>query len=177
MTCTVLGLGSNKGFQNLAPGKVLDEACRALSSVLKNAVFSSVYVTKPMYYEDQDYFHNMVCAGWYEGTAFELLDEIHRIEASFGRDRSKEIRYGCRSLDIDIELFGKEKISEENLVVPHEKFLERSFVLTPFHEVLKKYADIEFEGCLLKDSLPFSKEYIKTQLDLLKTQEVVLERS
>ncbi|MCR5218833.1 2-amino-4-hydroxy-6-hydroxymethyldihydropteridine diphosphokinase [Treponema sp.] len=176
MTCVVLGLGSNKSFDGLSPSEILNRACSALSELLHNAVFSSVYVTKPMYVEDQEYFHNMVCAGWYEGSAMELLDRIHKIEACYGRNRSLEVRYGCRSLDIDIELFGMEKISSDVLTVPHEKILERSFVLTPFLEVLKKYADIECEGCSIKDSLPFSKEYIKKQLDSLPFQDVRLQK-
>lgn len=174
MICTVLGLGSNKGYDGLLPSEVLNKACLKLSSLLKNTVFSSIYVTKAMYLEDQEDFHNMVCAGWFEGSAEALLEEIHKIEVEFGRNRLKEVRYGPRSLDIDIELFGMEKINTEELIIPHEKILERSFVLTPFLEVLKKYADIEFEGLTLEKSLPFSKEYIKKQLDLLQSQKVLL---
>jgi 2-amino-4-hydroxy-6-hydroxymethyldihydropteridine diphosphokinase len=72
---------------------------------------------------------------------FEFLKKINQIEATYGRDRAKEIRFGPRSLDIDIEIFGNKKINTDVLQIPHPRVKERAFVLYPLLEVLKKNAD------------------------------------
>lgn len=99
-----------------------------------------------MYLTDQDDFYNMAVCGFYEGDAFSLLQEIHRTEAMLGRDRSREVRNGPRSIDIDIELFGKEEISTPDLTVPHERIGERAFVLKPLLEILNENAD-RYKNC------------------------------
>lgn len=137
----VLGLGTNKSFGNITPLNILSQACTALQKKISAAVCSSVYRTAAMYVTDQEDFFNMVLLGSYDGTPAELLDFIHETEASFGRNREMEIRNGPRPLDIDIELFGSQKISEQNLIIPHERISERAFVLKPLVEVLRKYAD------------------------------------
>ena len=136
----VLGLGTNKAFGSLSGQDLLAEACKALSLVLSGMKKSSVYRTKPMYVVDQPDFFNMVVAGEFEGSAADLLLKIHEIEAQFGRNRAKEIRFGQRTLDIDIELFGSQKISSDSLEIPHPRLLERDFVLVPLVELLKNGA-------------------------------------
>lgn len=137
----VLGLGSNKSFDSRKPVELLSGAVRSLSEFIENLEVSSVYRSAAMYVTDQDDFYNMVATGDYSGTPRQLLDRIHLLEAEFGRDRTQEFRNGPRSLDIDIELFGDLKINEADLIIPHERMCERSFVLTPLVEVLKKSAD------------------------------------
>lgn len=143
MKRVLLGLGSNRVFGELSSLEILKRACRELALYLKNPVYSSVYVTKAMYVDNQNDFFNMVVLGNIadEITPVSLLDEIHKIEAKYGRDRSKEIRFGPRSLDIDIELFGDETINTEELQIPHPRISERAFVLIPAIEVLKENAD------------------------------------
>ena len=100
--------------------------------------------TKAMYYENQQNFYNMAVTGFVDDSAspFELLDEIHRIEEQFGRNRSKEIRFGPRSLDIDIEEFGSMKMNvAPDLILPHPRIKERQFVLLPALEILNENAD------------------------------------
>lgn len=63
--------------------------------------------------------------------ARDLLIFTQGIERQFGRNREKEMRNGPRTLDIDIELFGEERINEANLTVPHPRLYERAFVLIP----------------------------------------------
>ncbi len=141
MERVVLGLGSNRSFNGLDPCGILFRACTEICSFLHDAVFSSIYRTGAMYVSEQDDFYNMVASGCFDGTARELLDRIHAVEDSYGRDRSKEIRFGPRPLDIDIELFGDLRIDEPDLVVPHERMTERAFVLVPFLEILDEDAD------------------------------------
>lgn len=138
MKAVALGLGSNKKFSGLRPEEILGGAVFELSKILRGVEISSVYRTKAMYVLDQDDFYNMALAGFLdEGiSARDLLEKIHEIEASFGRDREKEIRFGPRPLDIDIEFFGNQKISEPDLQIPHPRLKERAFVLIPLLEVL-----------------------------------------
>jgi len=145
MNAVVLGLGSNRQLESgggvLPPAEILKAACVKLDKLLKQAVFSSVYITRPMYVENQCNFYNMVVGGLWNGTARELLSATQAFEAEFGRDRSREIQNGPRSLDIDIEFFGCDTINEPDLVVPHPRLMERSFVLVPLLEILEKSAD------------------------------------
>lgn len=143
MQTVYLGLGSNTNFHNESSLTLLEKACSALKEIMEDVKVSSVYRTKPMYVEDQDDFYNMVVSGQVldEENPFGFLKKINKIEADFGRDRAKEIRFGPRSLDIDIEIFGNQKINTEILQIPHPRVKERAFVLYPLLEVLKKNAD------------------------------------
>ena len=71
-----------------------------------------------------------------EGSARKLLRRINEIEARFGRDRSRERRWGERPLDIDILLFGGLVLKESGLEIPHPRLRERRFALEPLLELL-----------------------------------------
>ena len=143
MKRVLLGLGSNKGFQNQTPLELLSCACLELRRILNEPVFSSVYRTKAMYVENQDDFYNMVALGYVDDSLspFELLKQINEIEAKYGRNREQEIRFGPRPLDIDIELFGDDVIDDPKLQIPHIRIKERAFVLVPALEILTDSAD------------------------------------
>lgn len=136
-------------------------AIERVGGFVENILVSSVYRTAAMYVTDQDDFYNMVVAGDFRGTPRQLLDKIHAVEAELGRDRTKEIRNGPRSIDIDIEIFGRETVSEKDLVIPHERLTERAFVLKPLLEILqimernadKRNTDIPFETVFLEEKL------------------------
>jgi 2-amino-4-hydroxy-6-hydroxymethyldihydropteridine diphosphokinase len=114
---------------------------RELSGILDGIVVSSLYLTAPQDYCDQDDFVNLVCVGRFAGSARDLLGKIHAIEASFGRDRSAEISKGPRTLDIDILLFGSDVVREPDLVIPHERMRFRQFALVPLLEIMPDCAD------------------------------------
>ncbi|MGN0728601.1 2-amino-4-hydroxy-6-hydroxymethyldihydropteridine diphosphokinase [Treponema sp.] len=162
MERVVLGLGSNKGFSGMAPDELLKRACARISEFVCKMEFSSIYRTAAMYVLDQDDFYNMVAVGEFSGTPELLLEKIHSVEQEFGRNRISEIRNGPRSLDIDIELFGHRRINTQSLVVPHERLLERAFVLVPFLEVLEKNADVNKADI----------EFYGKKLELLENQRV-----
>jgi 2-amino-4-hydroxy-6-hydroxymethyldihydropteridine diphosphokinase len=132
-----LGFGSNRGDSS----EIFRNAIRDLSDVLENITVSSLYRTVPQDYVEQDDFMNLACVGNFTGTARELLEKIHVIENAYGRDRSKEISKGPRTLDIDILLFGNEIISEPDLVVPHERMRFRQFALVPLLDIVPDCAD------------------------------------
>lgn len=141
MEDVVLGLGSNRSFGGKDPVALLAQACTALTAVLGDCAFSSVYKTGALYVTDQDDFYNMAVLGKYAGTPRELLEDVHIIEGNLGRDRAKEFRNGPRPLDIDIELFGNVQVHEADLIIPHERLMERAFVLKPVVEILRNSAD------------------------------------
>lgn len=143
MSFVVLGLGSNASWNGIDSVSLLQGAVNALCSVLADMTWSSVYKTKPMYVTEQEDFYNMVVAGNVSEavTPHSLLSTIHDIEASFGRNRALETRNGPRPLDIDIELFGNEKLDDADLVIPHPRMSERAFVLVPLLEILPESAD------------------------------------
>ncbi len=143
MKRVLLGLGSNKSYNGLAPMELLSLAGRELSCLMEDVQFSSVYKTRAMYVENQEDFYNAAALGYVddEADAFDFLKKINQIEAKYGRDRAKEIRFGPRSLDIDIELFGEEKINTPELQIPHIRMEERAFVLIPSIEILTDSAD------------------------------------
>lgn len=122
-----LGMGSNSGN----PSDTLAKAIKALSSLLTDIRVSPMFRSKAMYVQDQDDFLNCAVAGECSLNPGELLSAIHGIEASLGRDRSKERRMGERAIDIDILLYGDIVCEESELRIPHPGLLERKFALIP----------------------------------------------
>ena len=142
-----LGLGSNLGDSR----QIVLSAVKALEEVLADIRRASLYETKPLYVADQGCFVNTVVEGSYTPlnasspaiAARELLSRLHEIEARFGRDRSKERRWGERFLDIDILLFGDFtiNINETELTIPHPRLKERRFALEPLLELSPDIAE------------------------------------
>lgn len=123
----------------------LDQAVDALngSAGIKVTALSSIYETEPVGYVDQAPFLNMVLALKTTMSAVQLLEVLLKVEKQFGRTR--DIKWGPRTLDLDMLLFGKEEWSTPDLVVPHPRMHERAFVLVPFAEVLLAEGEPYFE--------------------------------
>lgn len=149
----VLGLGSNHCLGDVQPPEILKRACVLLEEKIVHIKKSSLYKTTAMYYENQEDFYNMAVAGYYSGSPRELLDFIHEVERALGRDRTKEFRNGPRTLDVDIELFGNEKINDSDLIIPHPRMEERAFVLIPMLEIFSENAELDIEGHYYKECL------------------------
>ena len=162
MKVVTLGLGANRSFNACPPVETLVNAVRALDTVLSDMHISSVYRTGALYVTDQADFYNMIVRGAYEGTPRALLSCIHDIENRYGRDRSQEVRNGPRTLDIDIELYGNTVVHQKNLIIPHERMLERAFVLVPLVEILRNSADTEESGLSLYESC-LEREAVRSQ--------------
>jgi 2-amino-4-hydroxy-6-hydroxymethyldihydropteridine diphosphokinase len=134
----VLGLGSNRGESRA----ILAGAVQRLGVILKGLRRASLFETKPIGVTDQSCFLNTAVCGFCELSPQELLAAIHRIEADFGRDRVRERRWGERTLDIDILIFGSEVVPEPPaLEIPHPRLRERAFALVPLLELLPDAAD------------------------------------
>ena len=108
------------------------ELFRSLPDVEVKRV-SSIYESKPVGYLDQPDFLNLVFEAETDLLPLDLLDRCQSIEQELGRVRT--IRFGPRTLDVDIVLYGVESFAEERLIVPHPRMQERAFVLLPLQEL------------------------------------------
>ncbi|MBY8914712.1 2-amino-4-hydroxy-6-hydroxymethyldihydropteridine diphosphokinase [Bacillus sp. YC2] len=126
-----IGLGSNIGDRE----RYLRQAVAMLGQHQHVTVtkVSSIYETDPVGYEDQDQFLNMAVEIKTSLSPFALLDLTQSIEAELGRTR--EVRWGPRTADLDILLYNRENIETEQLIVPHPRMYERLFVLAPLKEI------------------------------------------
>jgi 2-amino-4-hydroxy-6-hydroxymethyldihydropteridine diphosphokinase len=137
----VLGLGSNReDSRGRPPARILEEAANELGALLSGLKRASLYKTRPMHLEDQPPFYNTAVSGFCSRTPRALLEALHRIEAAHGRNRARERRWGERTLDIDILLFGDQVMSPaadaEVPEIPHPRLKERAFALVPLLELL-----------------------------------------
>lgn len=134
-----LSLGSNLGSRE----QNLTSAVQELGRILSKIRCSSIYETRPMYVEEQPKFLNMVVAGLCSLQPPELLQHILALELQMGRDRSNYTPKGPRIIDIDILLYGRRIIKQEDLRIPHPHMKERQFVLTPLLELEPDVQDPE----------------------------------
>jgi 2-amino-4-hydroxy-6-hydroxymethyldihydropteridine diphosphokinase len=127
-----IGLGGNLD----QPVDRIRLARRAISDLegVREAGFSSLYRSVPMGPADQPDYVNAVMAVDTVLEPLSLLDQLQAIEAANGRVRLGE-RWGPRTLDLDILLFGDAIIDMERLRVPHPGLCEREFVLVPLQEI------------------------------------------
>ena len=72
-----------------------------------------------------------------EAAALQLLDALQGLEQQFGRDRSREQRWGPRSLDLDLLFWGELRLEHPRLVLPHPRLHLRTFVLAPLLEAMQ----------------------------------------
>lgn len=94
---------------------------------------SLVYETEPVGGVAQDDFWNLVLELATNATPRELLERAQRAETERGRTR--EVHWGPRTLDVDVLLVGSETSTDPEILVPHPRLYERSFVLVPLHEL------------------------------------------
>lgn len=131
-TLVYIGLGANLA----QPLQQLERAVLALQSIkdTKLVKVSGFYGSKPMGPQDQPDYVNAVAALTTRLAAEDLLTELQQIELEQGRQRKDE-RWGPRTLDLDILLFGNDIIQTERLTVPHYGMKVREFVLYPLAEL------------------------------------------
>jgi 2-amino-4-hydroxy-6-hydroxymethyldihydropteridine diphosphokinase len=127
-----IGLGSNLA----EPRAQLEAALAALAALPRSqlAACSSIYGSDPLGPADQPRYVNAVAALDTEMEPLALLDALQAIEQQQGRIR-KEERWGPRTLDLDILLFGDRCLNEPRLTVPHYHMQARPFVLYPLAEI------------------------------------------
>ncbi len=126
-----LGLGSNLGERE----RFLLEALNRLHFAGKICItrWSSIYETEPVGNVEQGPFLNMVVEGKTALSVEQLLHKVLEVERHGGRIRN--VRWGPRTIDIDILLYDHISLKTENLTVPHPRLTERAFVLIPLAEI------------------------------------------
>lgn len=126
-----IGLGSNLSD----PFMQLHRAVSALAELDRSRVLgvSSFYRSRPMGPQDQPEYLNAVVRLETDLDPEALLDALQAIEQDQGRVRDR--RWGARTLDLDILLYGDEVIKSERLTVPHAGLHEREFVIYPLYEL------------------------------------------
>jgi 2-amino-4-hydroxy-6-hydroxymethyldihydropteridine diphosphokinase len=131
MVTSLIAMGSNLG-DRLA---TLEDARRAIDQAPGITVVrtSKIYETAPVGGPEQGAFLNAVLAADVDLDAAELLRLLQGIEARFKRRR--EVRFGPRTLDLDILAYGDEVIVTPDLEIPHPRLHERRFVLVPLTDV------------------------------------------
>jgi 2-amino-4-hydroxy-6-hydroxymethyldihydropteridine diphosphokinase len=135
MRIACIGLGANLPSKIGPPESTLAAAFARLEELDAITACSSLYSTAPVGYAEQPRFLNAVVTLETELTPFQLLGALLKIEREFGRDRLSAIPNGPRVLDLDILLYDDFVIGGSSLVIPHERFHERAFVLVPLNEI------------------------------------------
>jgi 2-amino-4-hydroxy-6-hydroxymethyldihydropteridine diphosphokinase len=122
-----VGLGSNLGDR-------LAYLRRGLIFLPDVVAVSPVYETEPVGGPPgQDRYLNLVAELWSSASARELLQAGQKAEAAAGRER--DVRWGPRTLDVDVLLVGDLTVDEPDLKVPHPRMWERGFVLVPLADL------------------------------------------
>lgn len=130
MTDVYLSLGSNIGNREGYLKKALYELSKR-SMVIKSV--SPIYETEPIGYKEQGKFLNIAILVETKLSPHELLNTINSVENSLGRERI--IRWGPRTIDIDILLYGAKSLNDNDLIIPHQRMWERAFVLIPLKDI------------------------------------------
>ncbi|MDL2313498.1 2-amino-4-hydroxy-6-hydroxymethyldihydropteridine diphosphokinase [Desulfovibrio sp. OttesenSCG-928-C14] len=135
MPTVYLSLGSNSGESRAILANALDalnkiRGCRVLAA-------SSIYRTEPQDKKNQPWFLNQAACLDTALSPLELLDKTQEIERFFGRERGRETRFGPRTLDLDILLYGALVLEEleGRLTLPHPRLSARAFALIPLLEL------------------------------------------
>lgn len=151
-TIAYIGLGSNLGDSR----QILTQAVSRLST-LGPVKVSRLYQSPPMGPQDQPHYYNAVAQLETVLEPLPLLDQLQAFEQEAGRVRLR--RWGERTLDLDLLIYGQQSIQHERLNVPHIGLLERDFVVIP---LLDLDASLSVNGQLLQ------------QLDLVQQSELTV---
>ena len=135
MTRAFLGLGSNLGVRR----RHLRVAVAAIPDVV---AVSRVYETAPVGGPDQGAYFNIVVRLETDKSPRELLELCREREAAAQRVRT--VRWGPRTLDVDVLWVDGESVDEPDLIVPHPRMFVRAFVLMPLRDVAPDLIPADF---------------------------------
>lgn len=128
-----IALGSNLGDRHAHIRAAVETLARLPGTELIR--ISTIIETEPVGPAGQDRYLNGVAQLRTTLSPHELLRHLLRIELERGRDRANSPRWGSRTLDLDLLLFGDHIVNEPGLTVPHPRLRERLFVLEPLAEI------------------------------------------
>ena len=147
VTCYI-GLGSNLANDLGSPVEHLQQALVSMQDheSIRDVGVSSFYASAPMGPQDQPNFVNAVAGFQTTLVPFELLTFCQQLEQQAKRARQR--RWGERSLDVDILLYGDIQMTDPHLTIPHAGLPERNFVLIPLKELAP---DLKISGTPIQD--------------------------
>ncbi|EGD50630.1 2-amino-4-hydroxy-6-hydroxymethyldihydropteridine pyrophosphokinase [Thermoanaerobacter ethanolicus JW 200] len=131
MSEVYLSLGSNLGDREENLKRAVFELEHWEGIILKK--LSPIYETKPVGYLNQDMFLNIAVEVETNIGPYDLLKVVNEIEKKLKRQRL--IRWGPRTIDIDILLYDDIELNDEVLTIPHPRMWERAFVLIPLSDI------------------------------------------
>ena len=133
MVSAIIALGGNVGDVRATFKSAIADICTLAQAKL--LARSSDYATPPWGEEQQPPFVNACIEIESKLAPHALLDLLQAVERKFGRDRTKERRWGPRTLDLDLIAYDDLALQTEALTLPHPRLLERAFVLVPLAEI------------------------------------------
>jgi 2-amino-4-hydroxy-6-hydroxymethyldihydropteridine diphosphokinase len=133
MPRALIALGGNVGDARTTFRKAISNICGMTQAAL--LARSSDYATPPWGDVEQAPFVNACIEIDTPLDPHALLFVLQKIEAKFGRDRAKELRWGPRTLDLDLIAYDDISIERPELTLPHPRLFERAFVLVPLAEI------------------------------------------
>jgi 2-amino-4-hydroxy-6-hydroxymethyldihydropteridine diphosphokinase len=133
----LIALGGNVGDTRATFDRAVSLFCDG--AAVRLLARSSDYRTPPWGVEDKPPFVNLCLAVATELTPRALLDHAHAVERALGRDRTREQRWGPRTVDIDLIAYGDVTIDEPDLILPHPRAHERLFVIGPLAEIAPEW--------------------------------------
>ncbi|HKD32833.1 MAG TPA: 2-amino-4-hydroxy-6-hydroxymethyldihydropteridine diphosphokinase [Gaiellaceae bacterium] len=133
MTTAFVGIGSNLGDSESQIASALE--LLAAEDGVELVAVSTLRETEPVGYLDQPSFLNGAAQVETDLPPRRLLERLLAIEARLGRVRGAGPRFGPRTIDLDLLLYGDETIGEPGLSIPHPRLAERRFALEPLAEL------------------------------------------
>lgn len=135
MKKVILGIGSNLGNKK----QNIEKALNLIKEKTKIIKTSNLYVTEPVGYLNQNMFLNGVLILNTILKPLELLNFLKSIEKKL--KRIKTFKNGPRTIDLDILYYEDKIIKQKDLIIPHPRLYERSFVLKPLNEIDPEFID------------------------------------
>jgi 2-amino-4-hydroxy-6-hydroxymethyldihydropteridine diphosphokinase len=148
MANALIALGGNVGDVRTTFRKAIAHICGMAQATL--VARSSDYATPPWGNEEQARFINACIDIETSLDPHALLYTLQRVETKFSRDRTKETRWGPRTLDLDLIAYDDVTLQKAELTLPHPRLFERAFVLVPLVEIAP---DRLIAGRSVKDAL------------------------
>jgi 2-amino-4-hydroxy-6-hydroxymethyldihydropteridine diphosphokinase len=147
MADVFIALGGNVGDRR----KNMQAALAALArGPVRLVARSRIYEAESWGPVPQGKYYDCVVFGKTALSPRALLRELNKIEARLGRNRTREIRYGPRTIDLDILLYGGLRLQAADLEIPHRLMLKRAFVLVPLIEIAPR---LVVKGIRIADAL------------------------